>query len=261
MGTAVKDMTGKRYGRLFVLRQEKIEGSRNAMWLVRCDCGTEKVISGNSMRCGGVVSCGCQRRQNQIEACTKHGHTAGGFSPEYSCWSGIIQRCTNPKSRSYSRYGARGITVCKRWKKFDNFLEDMGERPSPNHTIERIDNNEGYKKSNCRWATRQEQMRNISTNRMVTYNGETKCVGEWAQITGINSSTLHSRIFNKNWPIAKAMTHPVANQKRMLTFRGQTKQLSEWIAELKLPRKAVEHRINRGWSAEKALTTPIRARK
>lgn len=250
-------MTGKRFGFLVVVRYTPVKGAGNAMWLCRCDCGNKKVLAGTSMRCGGVISCGCVKRGPK----SGHGHTANGkMSPEYRCWSGVVQRCTNPKSRAFKDYGGRGITICRRWLKFDNFLIDMGSRPIVKNTLERIDNNKGYRKSNCCWATRQEQMWNIRTNRTFEYEGQTKCVGEWAKIVGISPGTLHSRVFAKGWPPKRAMTTPVKKQEHLLTFQGRTQRMTEWADELGMSRKALEHRIYRGWSVEKALTTPVKVR-
>lgn len=148
------DLTGRRFGRLLVI---SFHSSQNyiSKWLCRCDCGMEKVINGGSLTTGKVVSCGCYR----IETHTKHNMS---YSPEYRTWAGIKSRCYNPKAPRYPNYGERGITVCDRWlESFDNFYADMGDRPSKDYSIERLDVNGNYEPSNCKWATRTEQQHNI----------------------------------------------------------------------------------------------------
>jgi hypothetical protein len=131
------------------------------------------------------------------------------MSQTYKAWSTIIQRCTNLNNEKYPIYGGRGIKVCKRWLKFQNFLKDMGEPPTKHHSIDRINNNGDYCKSNCRWATRKQQQRNKRSNISATYNGVTQLIIDWAQEYQISYHTLRSRIYRLGWPIEKALTKPV----------------------------------------------------
>lgn len=151
---------GDRYGRLNVI-EERFDGGRDRKFFVECDCGTGFVVRLASMRSGITKSCGCYSRENSTANNRKHGHNTrkNGASPTYYTWAAMIQRCTNEKDKSYARYGGRGINVDERWLSFENFLEDMGERPK-DLSIDRIDNNKGYYKNNCRWATRSQQMLN-----------------------------------------------------------------------------------------------------
>jgi len=123
-------------------------------------------------------------------------------------------RCTNFNYSGYKDYGGRGITVCERWMKFENFLEDMGEPPTKGHTLDRKNNDRGYCKSNCRWATKKQQMRNKRNNRLLTYKGKTQCMTDWASQYGMNKNTLRSRIVEMNWSIEKALTSPVRKRKK-----------------------------------------------
>jgi hypothetical protein len=131
-------------------------------------------------------------------------------TPTYQSWRHIFQRCYNPKHNAYNRYGGRGIKVCDRWlESYENFLLDMGERPIGMY-LDRIDNNGDYTPENCRWATPKEQARNKRNNHLLTYNGETRCLAEWAEITGIHPQTLINRIRN-GWDVPKALTVTICN--------------------------------------------------
>jgi hypothetical protein len=128
-------------------------------------------------------------------------------SHEYTSWEGIIARTTNPKNTYFRYYGGRGIKVCARWLKFENFYADMGPRPSPKHTIDRVNNSLGYSPENCRWATRKEQQRNLRSNRIITVHGVSRCVSEWAERLGVKSHTIHGRMAS-GWPEHLAVTLP-----------------------------------------------------
>ncbi len=141
------DLTGKRFGMLVVVKRDY-----RFIWLCQCDCGTVCRVRSYNLCNGNTKSCGCQR--------VKHRHTTHTtVSPTYSVWRSMIQRCTNTKVNSYKLYGGRGITVCERWSDFSNFVADMGERP-PGLSLDRRDNDKGYSKANCRWATAAEQTAN-----------------------------------------------------------------------------------------------------
>lgn len=173
------DLTGNRYGRLVVVR---MVGRVNGRTMVDClcDCGKTSIIWSNALRRGVTTSCGCK----WTESITTHGRSS---SPEYDCWVSLIARCYNPRTRGYHNYGGRGITVCDRWrgeKGFERFLEDMGNKPSTQHSIDRVDNNGNYDPANCRWATPKEQCGNIRSNVWVEYCGKKMIAGVFADMIG-----------------------------------------------------------------------------
>ncbi len=141
----------------------------------------------------------------------KHGHSQRGkMSAAYHSWQDMIRRCTNPDCKDYINYGGRGITVCEHWKIFTNFLYDMGDAPD-RCQLDRIYNNKGYYKDNCRWATKKEQARNRRNNNLITAFGKTKCLVEWSEATGITWTTLYARIYKYNWSVMDALTIRVRN--------------------------------------------------
>lgn len=136
-----------------------------------------------------------------------HKSKANYLSSEYKAWDAMIQRCTNPKDRRYKFYGANGVTVCDEWRTSSAaFLGYMGRKPSPQHSLDRIDHSKGYQPGNCRWATRKEQDRNRSDHRMITHAGITLCMTAWAERTGLAPKTIQSRIDQYGWSIEQALS-------------------------------------------------------
>ncbi len=120
----------------------------------------------------------------------------------------MICRCTNPKDSAYKNYGGRGVKVCKRWLKFENFIEDMGDRPGSKH-LDRINNDGDYKKSNCRWVTRKENNNNARSNIMVTYKGRTQTLAQWCDELGLKHEPIRVRLMNYEWSVKKSFTTPL----------------------------------------------------
>lgn len=184
-------------------------------------------------------------------------------TPTYNSWSGMKQRCNNPKNPTYEYYGARGIAYCERWESFENFLHDMG--PAPHGlTLERKDNSLGYSPENCRWATRAEQTRNTRHSRLITFNGETLLMVDWSKRMGFKPATLAGR-FARGWTVERAMTTPEARSRvridnRTLTFGGETRCLADWSERLGFNKSLIQNRLRQGWSVEAILTTPVRPR-
>lgn len=161
----LRDITGQQFGRLTVLgishRYRRSPRIVVVHWRCRCVCGTEITPSSSDLGSGNTQSCGCLQIERTRAASVTHGHTSGGWSTTFRAWSEMKTRCYNPnRKKDFRNYGARGITVCDRWRdSFENFLADMGEKP-PGLTLERIDNERGYSPDNCKWATYSEQNRN-----------------------------------------------------------------------------------------------------
>ena len=189
------DLTGHTYGRWTVISYDGKKGVTQ-QWDCRCECGIKRVVSGCSLKGGGSKSCGCLMIDKLIKR-TDHGMSN---SVEYRCYAGMKARCNNKQDIRYKNYGGRGIAVCDRWvSSFDRFFEDMGYRPTPQHSIDRIDNNKGYYPDNCRWATRSQQ----GTNRRVPKNntsgvkgvGRTKLDPKWYARISINGKNTHLGYF------------------------------------------------------------------
>lgn len=205
-----KDLTGLTFGKLTVIRFEKKVGAgqgSKAKWRCKCVCGGTSIVFGANLSRGHTRSCGCVFHGPNVKN-TTHGHTRG-FSPTrtYRSWSNMKKRCLNPKDRAFPDYGGRGIKVCKRWGRFENFLSDMGECPE-GLFLERINNNSGYFKSNCKWATMREQSRNRRSNVHITHNGKTMLMVDWAVEVGLPYKTIAHRIA-LGWGTSRALTRPL----------------------------------------------------
>jgi len=217
MNNAIK-MTGRRFERLTVVafgEHKKYPcGSTGYMWLCECDCGKKTTVEGRALRAGITKSCGCLTSDVTRARSTKHGHAKrGNISPEYYSWSAMMQRCLNPKSDSYYLYGARGITICERWRDIHEFIKDMGPRPGPQYSLDRIDNNKGYTPGNMRWALSKNQANNRRNNRLIEYHGKLKSIQNHCDEHGVGRGAFQSRILN-GWSVDKALSTPVKKYKQ-----------------------------------------------
>lgn len=200
----VIDLTGKAFGKLRVISYAGAGRSNVSLWHCRCECGEAKIITGHALRRSSKPSrsCGCMSRA----AARIHGMWQ---SPEFRVWSTMKDRCYRKESKGYECYGGRGIAVCQRWlSSFEAFFADMGARPTPQHSLDRINVDGNYESSNCRWATSFEQARNRRTNHFIEFRGERLCITDWCFRTGLAYNTLYNRIANFGWSVERAITTP-----------------------------------------------------
>jgi len=226
MDNRILDITGQRFGRLkavkFVekrIRSKKDPHHYDYYWLFRCDCGRKVTINKRSVIRKNTRSCGCYnleilKRGGRYNNNYRHGMKNSAF---YQVWLNMKTRIQYPCSNSYKNYGARGITICSRWMKFENFRDDMHKSylehikqyGKKNTFIERINNNGNYLLENCRWATREEQNFNKRNNRIINFKGINKTVTEWCRILKLPHSAISRRINHLKWNINRALTTPI----------------------------------------------------
>lgn len=198
---------GQRYGRLTSLEFVERDKNRNAIWRFRCDCGAELVARTGNVRNGSTQSCGCLLERVAGMHTLSHGMKG---SPEYDIWCGMKQRCGYEKHEHFAEYGGRGIKICERWlHSFENFLADMGRRPSTKHTLDRKDNDLDYGPENCCWATRKDQSRNQRRTIMVMYGGREMPLAEAAELAGIRYLKVWIRIKRLGWSVERALSTPI----------------------------------------------------
>lgn len=171
---------------------------------------------------------------------------------EYGSWQAMKNRCNNPSFKNYDRYGGRGITYDPVWNDFVAFFKDMGEKPSPKHELERIDNDKNYCKENCKWATKKEQTRNrggARATRLYTYEGKTMCIKDWADYVGISASSMQKRL-NNGWPLEKAFS-PVRHDKPdLFEYDGKTMSLKQWSDHLGISKNTLYSRLSAKYPPE-----------
>lgn len=226
---------GEKFGEWTLVKYNKDK----KRWIAKCECGTEKLVFVRHLSLGNSKGCSkCSKKRKNTHMMTN--------TVEYKTWSGMRGRCLNKNNDRYHQYGGRGISVCERWNRFENFIEDMGQRPE-GKSLDRIDVDGNYCKENCRWATPKEQMRNTTLNKK---NGLGKSIIEAADDVGLPYSTLQSRL-NRGWDIDRALTLPLQDKNESVRVKARLKGMNA---------DTVSCRINRGWSIEKALSTPIKTR-
>lgn len=207
--TSIK--AGTRFGRLTFV--QRVAGKKSGLKttgqsLCLCDCGNSFIARTNNLKIGDCKSCGCLKTELGIAVETHR----KSRSKEFQIWCSMKARCLYESATGYENYGGRGIQVCDRWlNSFEDFMEDMGPMPTPQHSIERKDVNGNYEPSNCIWLPKSEQASNTRRNRKLTFNGETLTVFQWARKTGISRPTISSRVNILGWTTEMALTRTPIN--------------------------------------------------
>lgn len=204
-----QDLAGLKFGRLFVLRRVGSNSRGISTWLCSCECGGEKVVDADCLKRGSTASCGCLALEQRKEAAQRKCHDLSRSKKpkERMAWESMLRRCYDPKHPSFNRYSTRGIVVCDSWREsFAAFYADMGDAPKGT-TLDRIDNNLGYSKENCRWADMTVQGNNRGNNISITFAGKTMNLSQWARETGIRPNTLHRRL-TSGWSVERMLTQP-----------------------------------------------------
>jgi hypothetical protein len=208
MAMHIRDMAGLRVGMLTV--KEMVPHTTKGdpiRWVCVCDCGRQHLRTRASLHRGGGHNCPCKPWRSVVrigDISRTHGKSK---SSTYNSWRAMNERCHNKGAPQFADYGGRGIKVCERWRSFENFLADMGERP-PGKTIDRKDVNGDYEPDNCAWATSKQQNRNKKSNRLIEHAGITLCLSEWAESVGIRYGRLYDRLNKLGWSFEKAIRTP-----------------------------------------------------
>jgi len=197
------DIIDQKFGRLIVIERDKTTPTKNrdSMWSCACDCGNTTTCRGRDLKKGATTSCGCFRKEFARDKATTHGESN---TAEFKAWTNMRQRCFSKQNASFNGYGGRGITVCDRWSSYINFINDMGDKPTRRHSIERADNDGHYTPCNCYWALPIDQMNNTRFNRKVTHKGETLSVRQWERRLHVGRGTITSRL-NRGWSVERAL--------------------------------------------------------
>jgi hypothetical protein len=225
------DLVGQTFGRLTVVARSTNAG-RLRRWLCRCECGGTTVALTSNLRKGHTQSCGCLQREAASAASLRHGESRRRrHSPEYKSWRSMVGRCVAKRGFPHRTYVLRGIRVCESWRtSYESFRDQMGPKPTPQHTVDRIDGTRGYDCGrcddcrargatlNCRWASTREQGRNRCNNRLIKFGGRTQPLVDWAEETGLKPGTIARRL-DSGWPVERALTAPL--DPRVLRRRAQ----------------------------------------
>lgn len=215
------DLTGQKFGGLTAICRDDTKEKSGTYWLCECDCGKTTSAQSYDLRKGKVKSCGCYN----VDKLTKHGESRTRL---YSIWKTAKSRCLNRKDKDFYKYGARGKTMCEEWlgeNGLRHFIEwSLENGYAENLTLDRINGNKGYSPTNCRWATMEEQQNNRSDNRLITYNGETHTIAQWARIKGVQHGSLLGRI-NHGWSAEEALTVPMSKKTEEEQKRSPFKRL------------------------------------
>ena len=240
------DLTGRIFGRLRVIGVAGKTGEPYPKYLWKCACG-----------CGGeIITQGRYLVKGKTWHCHQCLQTRGSHlssTPEHGAWCSMKERCLCETHPAYGNYGGRGIAIHEAWvTDFTAFLGHVGFRPSPDHSLDRIDNERGYEPGNVRWATRKEQCNNRRVNRRLACNGEDLTLAEWSDKIGVNQSTISERL-TAGWSLERTLTtNP--RKARLLEYEGVSLTVDQWAARLNITSEGLAYRIRKGWPADKIFT-------
>ena len=241
-------LVGKKFGRLTIIENRSSVRNRALMCLCVCDCGVTKEFSISNVLLGKSKSCGCLARERTSEVATTHGKSK---TKEYAVWCRMWSRCTNPIVDRFPRYGGRGISVCGRWGKFENFWEDMGPLPGPGFSIGRIDNDGNYEPANCRWENSKQQSYNRCDTVYREINGEKQFVPDLAGTAEVSEETMRQRL--RNMTLERAMHKGSLSRRLPITIDGVTRLTTEWMKEARIPISSFYHFQRRGLTPEQVV--------
>lgn len=193
------------FGRLTVLERVENNKHNRIQWRCLCVCGNSIVVSSRDLKSGNTNSCGCLRRDTMAKIARKHSYAGTRI---YNIWAGMHQRCLNPNAQRFQDYGGRGISVAPQWNDFSQFLRDVGQPPSPQHSLDRILNDGNYEPGNVRWALPIVQNNNARRNVRITYRGENHTVAQWERILGFPENRLGQRL-RLGWSDERALSTPL----------------------------------------------------
>lgn len=243
------DHTGKTFGYLTVIERIPVKGGK-AKWKCQCKCGNIVYPVSQALVLGTTKSCGCKRTADLVSRNSSHNLS---HNPSYRIWVGMMDRCHNEKSKKYYGYGERGIKVCQRWHDVENFINDMGERPSPKHSIDRIDVNGNYEPENCRWATPMEQGSNKRNLNMLSIDGKEIHLAEASRLFNIPENTIRNRL-NSGMTHDEAIKVPVSKKNQTYEFYGQMLTIQQISNETGIKKNTIRHRLLNG----KPIDAPLR---
>jgi hypothetical protein len=221
----------------------------------KCDCGNVSEVAYTDLQTGHSKSCGCLL----LDTITTHGLSK---TPTYVSWKNMKTRCTNTNTPKFYNYGGRGVSYDPKWETFEGFYQDMGDRPSLNHSLDRVDPNGHYTKNNCRWATVGEQNLNKRDNVRHSFGGESKTLVEWAESLGVPAKRLYNRYAN-GWDIERVLTTPIKKINHMgnceIKYRGNVYTKVQLAELFGISAACLTKRLQLGWSMERIANTPTMA--